>query len=126
MPKKLLIVEDNAVVRQGLAVLLEREGYEVALSAEGRQALGDLECSPRPDLVLLDMLLPILDGWRFLEELQSLQPPLTAPIIIVTGSDAIGHDWAQAHGCAGLLRKPIEMEALLAEIRRCLAEDSEA
>ena len=64
MTKKLLVVEDEAVTRERLAVLLEREGYEVALAAEALQALSHLEFVPRPDVVLLDMLLPVLDGWR--------------------------------------------------------------
>jgi CheY-like chemotaxis protein len=64
---KLLIVEDNDVTREGLATLLRREGFTVELAAHGRQALDYLNTGARPDVILLDMLLPVLDGWHFLE-----------------------------------------------------------
>jgi CheY-like chemotaxis protein len=116
--KTLLVVEDNAVTREGLLAILRRSGYAVDLAGDGREALDYLDEHPPPDLILLDMLLPILDGWQFLEKLKKLHPQV--PVVVTTGTDAIGAEWAAAHGCAGFLRKPIELEPLLTEIRRCL------
>ena len=117
--KKLLVAEDNAIVREGLAVILRREGYDVALAANGQEALDYLRDNPAPDLVLLDMLMPVVDGWQLLTRLHEMRPP--PRVLVVSGTDAVGREWALAHGCAGSLRKPIEAEALLAEIGRCLA-----
>ena len=57
-----------------------------------------------------------------LEQLERLKLQPKPPIIITTGSNIIGQEWAAAHGCAGLVRKPIDTEDLLAQIRRCLGE----
>src|SRR5262245_45675010 len=81
--KMLQVIEDDALARQGLAFLLVKEGYEVALSANGREALDYLDANPPPDLILLDMLMPVMDGWHFLDELKRkghAAPP--APVII--------------------------------------------
>lgn len=118
--KKLLVVEDNAATRDMLGDVLRRAGYDVVFAADGRQALDSLRAGP-PDLILLDMLLPVLDGWHFLEELNRLQPDPAVRVVVVTGTDAVGREWTESHGCAGFLRKPIEPAPLLAEIERCLA-----
>jgi two-component system response regulator MprA len=118
----LLIVEDNEVVRARLAVVLRRAGYAVALAANGQEALSALRGGLRPDLILLDMLLPVADGWRFLERRR--QPALAAvPVVILTGLGVASPEWATALGAAGLLRKPAETEALLREVRRCRRDE---
>jgi CheY-like chemotaxis protein len=116
----ILVVEDNDVAREGLAAILRREGYTVALAANGQEALDRLKDHPAPALILLDMLMPVLDGWHFLEQLQCDLPRATVPIIVTTGT-ILSRAWAESHGCAGFVRKPIETDALLTEIRRCLA-----
>jgi CheY-like chemotaxis protein len=82
---------------------------------DGQAALYLLAASPPPDLILLDMLMPVLDGWHFL----NLLPQPHVPVVIATGT-ILTLEWADSHGCAGFLRKPIETEELLAEVRRCL------
>ena len=121
-PPTLLIVEDNEVARVGLGTVLEKAGYRVDSADNGQTALDYLGQHPAPQLILLDMLLPVLDGWLFLEQLGRLNLQPKPPIIITTGSNIIGQEWAAAHGCAGLVRKPIDTEELLAQIRRCLGE----
>jgi CheY-like chemotaxis protein len=66
--KTVLVVEGNEVMREGLAAVLRRQGYHVEAVADGRQALNHLRGHPAPDLVLLDMLMPVLDGWALLKE----------------------------------------------------------
>jgi CheY-like chemotaxis protein len=120
--KTLLLVEDDETNREGLADYLRREGFDVVPLADGRQALDHLRQHPKPDLILLDMLLPVLDGWRFLEEVREAGIKPLPPIIIATGTQAIGREWAFAHGCAGFVHKPIDPAALQDEIMRCLEE----
>ena len=117
--KTLLIVEDNYIAREGLATVLRREGYEVLLAANGAEALTFLD-SLCPDLILLDMLMPILDGWHVLQQLKVKDfPPV--PIIVVTAT-GLTREWAEDHGCRGFIPKPIVPDDLLIEVRRCLKE----
>jgi putative two-component system response regulator len=113
-----LVVEDNAPTREGLAAVLLRAGYLAQPAADGRQALHELTTGPRPDLILLDLVMPGLDGWHFLERLRQLGPP-AVPVIITSGTSLSG-GWAEAHGCQGFLAKPIEPDLLLQEVQRCL------
>jgi CheY-like chemotaxis protein len=117
-PKTLLVVEDNAILRKGLAAVLREEGFAVVTAANGREALDWLREDPPPDLILLDMLLPVLDGWRFLELLK--EGPASVPVIVTTEVANLSPEWAAAHGCAGFLHKPLDVGMLLAEVRRCL------
>jgi CheY-like chemotaxis protein len=116
----LLIVEDNETLREALASLLQKEGYQVVLAANGSHALGHLQAGIVPDLILLDLFMPVLDGWRFLQVLQqkASQPPV--PIIVMTGSTDAAREWAQTQGCASFVSKPIDPAELLHEVRRLL------
>src|SRR5579875_3283981 len=117
--KFLLIVDDSYFTRQGLATVLRREGYEIVLATNGAEALAILGAI-RPDLILLDMLMPILDGWHVLQQLKARNfPPV--PIILVTAT-GLTRRWAEDHGCCGFIPKPIIPAELLKEVRRCLEE----
>lgn len=120
LPRTLLVVEDNDAIREGLAAVLRSAGYRVHLAENGEEALRDLRAGPRPDLILLDMLMPVVDGWHFLERLGREGPQPPVPVVITTAT-VLSREWAESHGCAGFLRKPVEPEALLDEVRRCLA-----
>ena len=119
MSGTVLVVEDNDATCEVLALLLGREGYGVVLTANGEDALHHLRAGPRPDLILLDMLMPVLDGWHFLERLRREGPEPPVPVLITTGT-ILTRQWAEDHGCCGFVRKPIEPQALLEEVRRCL------
>jgi len=83
-PKAVLVVEANEVAREGLAAL-RREGYAVALAANGREALDALRAGPAAsDLILVDMLLPVLDGWGLLKALRA-DPALAAVPVVLLG-----------------------------------------
>jgi CheY-like chemotaxis protein len=119
--KTILVVEDNDITREGLAVVLRHEGYAVVPARNGREAFDHLAAGSAPDLILPDMLMPVLDGWEFLERFhrQGRQPPV--PVVITTGTLVISREWADSHGCAGFLRKPVETAAPLEEVERCPA-----
>jgi sigma-B regulation protein RsbU (phosphoserine phosphatase) len=118
---RVLVVEDNEVAREGLAVVLGRAGYEVTLAADGEEALDLLRAGPAFHLILLDMLMPVLDGWGFLERLAREGTRARAPIVVATGSN-LTPEWARDHGCQGFLQKPIDSGPLLGEVRRCLGQ----
>jgi CheY-like chemotaxis protein len=116
----ILVVEDNDIAREGLAAVLRRAGYSVATAENGQEALSVLGADPAPDLILLDMLMPVLDGWHFLDRLKR-SPRKAVPVVVTTGT-ILTPEWAAAHGCAGFIGKPVEAAELLAEIRRILGQ----
>src|ERR1700722_15142768 len=103
--KIILLVEDNDAAREGLAGALHHEGYGVAQAADGQRAFDLMRAGPRPDLVILDLLLPVMDGWEFL---QRLRGELRSPVpVLVTTATFLTPPWAESHECAGYLRKPV-------------------
>jgi two-component system, chemotaxis family, chemotaxis protein CheY len=117
--KTLLVVEDDTVSREKLAVVLRREGYGVALAQNGQEALDYLRDNPAPDLILLDMFMPVMDGWDLLRRVQEAETTASIPIILNTAG-VTARDWAMDHGCTGFVPKPIQIHNLLEEIGRCL------
>ena len=83
--KTLLVVEDNAIEREGLAAVLRQEGYSVISAANGKEALDRLNGGPIPDLLLLDMMMSEIDGWQLLKMLRGRPELLALPVVIVTG-----------------------------------------
>lgn len=119
--KTILVVEDNAIQREGLAVVLRKEGYTVLVAADGKEASAAVRVGV-PDLILLDMLLPAPDGWHLMRMWKKYPALASVPVFIVTGLGIASEEWAAALGARGLVRKPVEVEPLLAAIRRCLGE----
>ena len=118
---RVLVVEDNDATREVLDALLRREGCEVTLTANGEEALNHLHGGLKPDLILLDMLMPAWDGWRFLQE-RDVNPKLRRiPVVVMSGIGVLCPEWAEAHGCAGFVPKPVEAHELLKEVQRVLA-----
>src|SRR6478736_4724834 len=101
--KTILVVEDNDITREGLAAVLRRAACRVATAENGQQALGVLGADPPPDLILLDMLMPVLDGWHFLDRLKR-SPRKSVPVVVTTGT-ILTPEWATQHGCAGFIKK---------------------
>jgi two-component system, cell cycle response regulator DivK len=115
MPK-ILLVEDNEMNRDMLSRRLTRKGYEVVIAVDGQQGV-DRARSDRFDLILMDMSLPIKDGWTATRELK--QDPATAstPIIALTAHAMAGdRDKAMEAGCDDYDTKPIELPRLLSKI----------
>ena len=112
----ILLVEDDPAMRDAVIELLEGEGYAVRCAANGRQALEVLARSEAPSLILLDLMMPIMDGWQFLAERRRLADSgaRRAPVVLLSGLGFI----RGAAGVADFLRKPIDPEALLGCVRR--------
>lgn len=116
-----LIVEDNTIQREGLAMVLRQRGFSVLPAADGQQAMELLERST-PDIILLDMLIPKedADGWWFLNQRRQIPRFASIPVIITTALAVASKEWANMLGAVELIRKPMDVEPLLAAIQRCL------
>ncbi|MCW8138221.1 MAG: response regulator transcription factor [Planctomycetota bacterium] len=113
----LLLVEDDADIREDLAELLTDEGYEVETAPDGRAALAALRRRAGWGLVLLDLMMPVMDGWAF-RRAQLGDPALAAiPVVVISGAADLAGT-ARALGVAEAVQKPFELDALLAAIRR--------
>jgi len=119
--EKVLVVDDDASVRESLRKVLEAEGYQVVLAADGREAVQEFE-QGHVDLLLLDMGLPVKTGWEAFERITSEAPMLP---IIITGQ-ANHHDMAVAAGVGALMDKPLDVAELLNTMRKLLAEPIQA
>jgi CheY-like chemotaxis protein len=115
--KQILIVEDDRDVAQAIADVLEQEGYSTALFANGREALDYLRRGNRPDLILLDLMMPVMDGWEFRRQ-QEATPELAAiPVVAVSADGNIERKASTLHA-DGALAKPATIDALLDEVER--------
>jgi len=119
---KILLVEDNEANRDMLSRRLQRKGFEVSIAVDGRQGL-DYANRDRPNLILMDMSLPILDGWETTRRLKA--DPQTAPIpIVALTAHAMSGDRERAlqAGCDDYDTKPVEFARLLGKIEALLAQ----
>jgi CheY-like chemotaxis protein len=110
--KRILIVDDDHDIRESLAEVLAELGFQVATVANGREALAELEREPAT-AVLLDLMMPVMDGWQFREE-QRRRPALARTPVIVVSADGDVRASAAAIGADAWLRKPIHIADLLA------------
>lgn len=123
MPK-LLLVEDNEENREALSRHLRRKGYEVLIAVDGREGF-DLARKETPDLILMDMSLPVLDGWQTTQQLKATAEMRHIPIIALTAHAMAGdREKALNAGCDDYETKPIEFPRLLAKIEAALAKKS--
>lgn len=123
--RRILLVEDNDMNRDMLSRRLVRRGYEVAVALDGQEGL-DQARQTKPDLVLMDMSLPVKDGWVATAELKA--DPVTRPIPVIGLSAhamAGDRDRAMKSGCDDYDTKPIELDRLLAKIEALLGKSGE-
>ena len=119
MPK-LLLVEDNEMNRDMLSRRLERRGYEVVTAVDGEEGLR-LARSEAPALILMDMSLPVLDGWEATRQLKATPATRGIPVIALTAHAMAGdREKAMAAGCDDFDTKPIEFARLLGKIEALL------
>lgn len=123
---KILLVEDNEMNRDMLSRRLERKGHQVVIATDGQQAL-NLAAAEKPDLILMDMSLPVVDGWEATRRLKSDGQTKQIPIIALT-AHAMPEDERKAReaGCNDYDTKPIELPRLLEKIEAMLGSAGEA
>ncbi|MCZ7687359.1 MAG: response regulator [Sandaracinaceae bacterium] len=109
-----LIVEDDPDIRETLQHILESAGYEAPAAANGREALDRLARMKAPCLVLLDLMMPVMDGWAFLKALDQDEALAGVPIVIVSAyTDRAG----SLERAAQVLKKPVDIQALMDVVR---------
>jgi two-component system cell cycle response regulator DivK len=113
---KILLVEDNEMNRDMLSRRLARKGYEVVIAVDGQQGI-DMARSETPDLILMDMSLPVLDGWAATRELKAAAETKAIPVIALTAHAMVGdREKAVEAGCDDFDTKPIEFPRLVEKI----------
>jgi CheY-like chemotaxis protein len=118
---KILLVEDNEMNRDMLSRRLERKGYQVVIAGDGSEAL-TLAVTEAPDLILMDMSLPVLDGWEVTRRLKASDETNRIPVIGLSAHAMAGdREKGLAAGCDDYDTKPVEFERLLKKIGEFLA-----
>ncbi len=121
---KILLVEDNQMNRDMLSRRLARKGYEVVIAIDGQQGV-DMARSETPDLILMDMSLPVLDGWEATRQLKGAPETQAIPVIALTAHAMAGdREKAVKAGCNDYDTKPIELPRLLEKIEALLVSES--
>ncbi|MEW6056266.1 MAG: response regulator [Bdellovibrionota bacterium] len=121
MSKRIFVVEDDEDIARNIVDLLEAEGYTVEHACDGKVALEKLRaCRNLPDLILLDLMMPTMDGFRFRQEQESDPRFGAIPVVVMT---ADGHIEAkkQKIGAKAFVRKPIDIDTILGVVERFVA-----
>ena len=117
---KVLVVEDNEMNRDMLSRRLTRRGFQVILAVDGQLGV-DLARSERPDIILMDMSLPVMDGWEATRRVKSDDATRSVPVIGLTAHAMAGdREKAIEAGCDDYDTKPVELERLIGKMERLL------
>ncbi|CAN5715685.1 N/A [soil metagenome] len=121
MPKRVLVVEDEDAVRELEKFILEQAGYEVMEARDGLEGLTKAEFR-RPDLILLDLMMPDVSGGRMFDEMRHHPATKDIPIVVVTGKPDAHEMFDDAIGEDNVIMKPFEADALIERIRSHIGE----
>jgi two-component system cell cycle response regulator DivK len=117
---KILLVEDNEMNRDMLSRRLTRNGYQVSIATDGQQGV-DMALSERPDIILMDMSLPVIDGWEATRRIKAIDATRGVPVIALTAHAMAGdREKAMEVGCDDYDTKPVEIARLLGKIAALL------
>jgi CheY-like chemotaxis protein len=119
MADHVLVVEDDPDILSSLVEVLREEGFTVLSAANGYQALEQLAAGP-VDLVLLDLMMPVMDGWRFLREAEARYPELRPPVVLLSAVRELDVE-AERLGIKSFLQKPFELEKVVRLAHELLA-----
>jgi CheY-like chemotaxis protein len=115
---RLLLVEDDASIRSALGDMLEDEGFTVTTAVNGREALDVLHHGPPPEVIVLDLMMPVMDGWDFRAE-QLKDPAIReTPVIVLTATGFSRRTIREQFGGVECLPKPLPTDDLLDTLRR--------
>jgi two-component system, chemotaxis family, chemotaxis protein CheY len=118
-PSTVLVVDDDPDILEALSEILEAEGFEIRRARNGKEALDRLE-PDAPQLILLDLMMPVMDGWEFAQRMRQRPPEIARIPIIVLSADRNVGSKASDLGAVGHLAKPFELNDLLELVRRSL------
>jgi two-component system, cell cycle response regulator DivK len=119
MPK-ILLVEDNDMNRDMLSRRLSRNGFEIVMAVDGGQGIA-MAVQEKPDLILMDMSLPVMDGWEATRRVKAEPATRSIPVIALTAHALVeDREKAMAAGCDDFDTKPVELPRLLEKIKRLL------
>jgi CheY-like chemotaxis protein len=112
--KHIVVIEDDTDLRETLKDLLEMEGFSVVTASNGREGLRQIEQNGHPCLILLDLMMPVMNGWELLEALcrEKAAPLAQTPVAVVSAAANIA-DVERDYGCSAL-KKPVSLERLFA------------
>ena len=116
--KTILVVEDEPHIRGFIALALEDEGYSVQTATNGQEALDKVRRNP-PDAILLDLLMPVMDGWSFLTVRRTLAAQYRCPVLVMSAVG--GWNMARELGATGFLAKPFDLDSLLSRLASILS-----
>jgi CheY-like chemotaxis protein len=117
---KVLVVDDDRAIRDSLREVLLAEGYDVVIAENGAVALQIMRSQPPPDVVVLDLMMPVLSGWEVLEQLETDASVRDIPVLVVSAMGAPLASSGQHGGVRMSLPKPPDVDALLAAIEHIL------
>lgn len=115
--KNILVVDDDNAIREMMASVLEVEGYHVISARHGREAIEMLRAHVKPDVILLDMMMPVHNGWQVLDFLKANAETSQIPVVIVSAYT----ETARAARPQAFVPKPVQLKTLLDAIERCCA-----
>ncbi|MDI6793899.1 MAG: response regulator [bacterium] len=117
---KILVVDDDADIVEVLKLLLEAKGYQVTEAFNGKQGLDKVH-EQRPDLVLLDIMMPVMDGWEVCRKLKACKKTADIPVAILTArTEEEDKERAQKEGAADYITKPFKMEDFIRRVEKLL------
>lgn len=107
----ILLVEDDEDMRESLRLILERRGFEVQTAAHGQEALACIDRARPPCLILLDLMMPVMDGWAVCAHLRADPDLARVPVVLLSGVADLGHESADLHA-TDYLTKPLDLARL--------------
>ena len=115
-----LVVEDDVDCLDALVDVLSYDGYRVQTACHGLDAIQKLEAGPRPDVILVDLMMPVMNGWQFLQRLRADDRFKAIPVIVLSADGRLDK-WRDELDAASCLAKPLELEPLLAAVSGVIA-----
>jgi CheY-like chemotaxis protein len=117
--RDVLIVDDDPDIRDAVGECLRFEGYDVHSAADGKDALDCLEFGLKPDVILLDLMMPVLNGFDMLIALQAHPEWKSIPVVVVSANR--GYEADDLAGAVSILRKPVSVDRLIAAVEQAVA-----
>lgn len=109
---KVLIIDDEKLIRLTTSILLKQRGYDVVEAIDGTIGIECAKCE-QPDLIMLDIMMPNIDGWQVFDKMQEIDETKNIPVVIFTAGDFVASEQiAKSKGINWIIRKPFHIEAL--------------